>query len=140
MKLVVDTNILISGSLWGGPPARLVSGGLAGQFQMFLSLPMLLELRETLQRSRFAHRLVGKGETPETLAQRFRAACQEAAPARITPPTALRDPDDVQVLSCAVGAEADAIVTGDKDLLTLKAFEGIPIIDAAEALKRLGIS
>ena len=74
MKLVVDTNILISGSLWGGLP------------------------------------------------------------------TELRDPDDVHVLSCAVGAEADAVVTGDKDLLTLKVFEGIPIIDAAEALKRLGLS
>lgn len=74
MKLVVDTNILISGSLWEGPPARLVSA------------------------------------------------------------------DDVHVLSCAVGAEADAIVTGDKDLLTLKVFEGIPIIDATEALKRLGLS
>jgi predicted nucleic acid-binding protein len=49
-----------------------------------------------------------------------------------------------QAMGCpryvTVGAEADAIVTGDKDLLMLKAFEGIPIIDAAEALKRLGLS
>ena len=52
--------------------------------------------------------------------------------------SSLRDRDDVHVLACAVGAEADAIVTGDKDLLTLKDFGGIPIIDAAEALKRLG--
>ena len=107
---------------------------------MFLSLPMLLELRETLQRPRFAQRLAGRDETPETLAQRFRAACHEAAPARIMPPAELRDPDDVHVLACAVGAEADAIVTGDKDLLTLKFFQDIPIIDAAEALKRLGLS
>jgi predicted nucleic acid-binding protein len=34
----------------------------------------------------------------------------------------------------------DVIISGDKDLLTLKAFEGIPVIDAAEALKRLGLS
>ena len=107
---------------------------------MFLSLPLLLELRETLQRPRFAPRLVSRGETPETLAQRFRAACHEAAPARIVPPAELRDPDDVHVLACAVGAEVDAIVTGDKDLLMLKSFESIPIIDAAEALKRLGLS
>jgi uncharacterized protein len=107
---------------------------------MLLSLPMLPELRETLQRPRFAQRLARQGETPETLAQRFRAACHEAAPARIMPPTELRDPDDVHVLACAVGAEADAIVTGDKDLLTLEVFEGIPIIGAAEALKRLGLS
>jgi predicted nucleic acid-binding protein len=100
---------------------------------------MLLEFRETLQRPRFAQRLAGRGETPETLAARFRAACHEALPARIVPPADLRDPDDVHVLACAVGAEADAVVTGDKGLLTLKFFEGIPIMDAAAALKRLGL-
>ena len=106
---------------------------------MFLSLPMLLELRETLQRPKFAQRLAGQNETAETLAVRFRAACHEAVPARIMPPAELRDPDDVRVLACAVGVAADALVTGDKDLLSLKSFEGIPIIDAAEALRRLGL-
>lgn len=140
MKLVVDTNTIISGSLWQGPPARLVSAALRGKAQMFLSLAMLLELRETLQRSKFAQRLAGQSETAETLAGRFRAACHEAVPARIIPPAELRDPDDVRVLACAVGAAADALVTGDKDLLSLKSFEGIPIIEAAEALKRLRLS
>jgi len=79
-------------------------------------------------------------ETAATLAARFRAACYEATPARITPPAALRDPDDVHVLACAVTAEADAIVTGDNDLLALESFEGIPIIKAAEALKLLGLT
>ncbi|MBU6411368.1 MAG: putative toxin-antitoxin system toxin component, PIN family, partial [Verrucomicrobia bacterium] len=138
MKLVVDTNTIISGSLWQGPPARLISAALAGQAQMFLSLPMLLELQETFQRPKFARRLASQGETPVSLAARFRAACHEAVPARIIPPAELRDPDDVHVLACAVSAEADAIVTGDKDLLAMKTFQGIPIIEASEALKRLG--
>ena len=107
---------------------------------MFLSLPLLLELREALQHPKFAPRLASRNETAETLTDRFRAACFEAAPAQITPPVGLRDPDDIHVLACAVTAKADAIVTGDKDLLTLGVFEGIPIIPAAEALKRLGIS
>ena len=108
MKLVVDTNTLVSGSLWQGPPARLVSAALAGHVQMFLSLPLLLELQETLQHPKFARRLAGRGETAESIAIRFRAASHEAAPARITPPAELRDPDDVHVLACAVAAEADA--------------------------------
>ena len=140
MKLVIDTNTIISGSLWQGPPARLLSTALGGKAKMFLPLSMLLELRETLQRPRFAQRLAGRGETPETIQARFRAACNEAIPAQVMPPPELRDPDDLHVLACAVGASADAVVTGDKDLLTLKVFEGIPIINAGEALKRLGLS
>ena len=140
MKLVVDTNTLISGSLWSGPPARLVSAALAGQAQLFLSLAMLLELREALQYPRLALRLAAAGETPDTLVSRFRAACSEAAPAQILPPSGLVDPDDLHVLACAVSVGADAIVTGDKDLLTLGSFEGIPIMKAAQALNVLGLT
>ena len=140
MKLVVDTNTLISGALWPGPPARLLSAVLKGQAQLFLSLSLLLEFRETLQRPRFAQRLAGSGETPESLMIRFRAACHEAVPARIITPPGLRDPDDAHVLACATGIAADAIVTGDKDLLALKSFESIPIITARVALEKLGLT
>jgi uncharacterized protein len=140
VKLVVDTNTIISGSLWQGAPARLISAALAGRAQLFLSLPMLLELQETFQHTKFASRLSARGETPVSMAARFRAACHEAVPARIMPPAELRDPDDLHVLECAVSAEAEAIVTGDKDLLDMRSFAGIPIVDAGEALKRLGLS
>lgn len=139
MKLVLDTNTFISGSLWPGPPARLFSAALGGKAQMFLSLAMVLELTETLQRPRFAGRLAARGETAQTLAAKFRAACHEAVPAPTTPPPGLRDPDDMHVLACAVGAGADLIVSGDKDLLSLGSFAEIPIVAAAEALKRLGL-
>jgi putative PIN family toxin of toxin-antitoxin system len=86
VKLVVDTNTLISGALWDGPPARLISAALAGRAQFFLSLSMLLELQEVLQYPRFAERLVGRSETPHTIVSRFRAACHEAVPFRIVPP------------------------------------------------------
>ncbi|MHB8524412.1 MAG: putative toxin-antitoxin system toxin component, PIN family [Limisphaerales bacterium] len=59
MKLVVDTNTIISGAPWHGAPARLISAALRGQAQIFLSLPMLLELREALQHPKFAQRLAG---------------------------------------------------------------------------------
>ena len=86
MKLVVDTNTIISGSLWQGPPARLMSAVLDGKARMFLSLPMLLELREALQYPKFAQRLAGRGETAESIMIRFQTACHESVPARITPP------------------------------------------------------
>jgi uncharacterized protein len=140
VKLVVDTNVLVSGFLWHGPPARLISAALQGKAQIFLSLTILLEFRETLERPKFALRLAAQNETAETLTNRLQAACHEALPPNVMPPAELRDRDDLHVLACALAAQADAIVTGDKDLLTMKAFQGIPIIDATEALRRLGIT
>lgn len=101
---------------------------------------MLLEFQEALQYPRFATRLAAKGETPDSLMVRFRAAFHEAIPARVARPPELRDHDDLHVLACAVGVQADAIVTGDKDLLTMKSFEGIRITNAQEALKLIGVA
>jgi putative PIN family toxin of toxin-antitoxin system len=139
MRLVVDTNTVISGSLWQGPPARLLSAVFAGRARMFCSLPLLLELRETLQNPKFMPRLSFLGQNPESLVENLRAACHEAVPAQVEPPDGLHDLDDLHVLACAVSAQADAIVTGDNDLLSLSSFQGIPIINASEALRRLGL-
>jgi putative PIN family toxin of toxin-antitoxin system len=49
-----------------------------------------------------------------------------------------RDPDDDAVLACAIAAKADASVTGDKDLLVLSRYAGIPILTAREALGLIG--
>ena len=47
-----------------------------------------------------------------------------------------RDADDDAVLACALAARADLVVSGDDDLLVLKTFEGIPIVNATLAIKR----
>ena len=51
------------------------------------------------------------------------------------PPTILRDPDDDAVLACALAANADLVVSGDHDLLDLKSFRDIPIVNAAQAIR-----
>jgi len=45
-----------------------------------------------------------------------------------------RDPDDEAVIACALAARADLIVSGDQDLLVLKRYRRIRILNAAEAL------
>ena len=54
------------------------------------------------------------------------------------PAAVSRDPSDDTVLALAVASQADLIITGDADLLTLGSHAGIPIIDPAEAINRMG--
>jgi len=62
--------------------------------------------------------------------------CIKVQPASV-PKKACRDPDDLMVLGTALAGEADAIVTGDKDLLVLDTFESIPILSPRAFYDRL---
>jgi len=140
VRAVIDNNLLVSGLLWTGKPGRLLAAVANGQIRIFITQELLAELRQVLQREKFAARLALKQLTPESALATAQAVAQLVQAAPIAAPPALRDPDDLPVLACAVAAAVDAVITGDHDLLSLKSFEGIPIIDAAEALKRLGLS
>ena len=100
---------------------------------------VLAEFEEVIQREKFQMRLRQKGQSTLEIISRFRAVALIAEGSPIPVPATLRDPDDLHVLVCAVGADADAIVTGDDDLLSLEKFEGIPILTARQALEKLGI-
>ena len=66
----------------------------------------------------------------------YSALCELVSPATLSQPVC-RDSDDDAVLACAKAAQEDLIVSGDQDLLVLQAFEGIPIVTAAQAWERL---
>jgi len=139
VRAVIDNNVLVSGLLWGDKPGRVLAAVAEGRIQLFLSAELLAELGEVLRRRKFAARLALKQLTPDAALAKAQAAARVSLAPPIAAPPSLRDPDDLAVLACAASAAVDVIITGDKDLLTLKFFEGIPIIDAAEALKRLGL-
>lgn len=140
MKLVVDINVLVSGSLWRGNSARLVDALLDGSATLCASALVMAEFEEVIQREKFQKRLEQRGQSAPEIISRFRAAALIVEGPAIPVPSALRDPDDIHVLACAAGACANAIVTGDNDLLSMETFEGIPILTVRQALKKLGIS
>jgi putative PIN family toxin of toxin-antitoxin system len=100
----------------------------------------MAEFEEVIQREKFQKRLEQRGQSAQEIISRFRAAALIVEGPAIPVPSALRDPDDIHVLACAAGACANAIVTGDNDLLSMETFEGIPILTVRQALKKLGIS
>ena len=77
------------------------------------------------------------GKTPAQLVAEYQGFVNLVAPAAIQR-TVHDDPDDDHVLACALGAQADWIVSGDAHLLNLKHYQGMRILDAAAALRSLG--
>ena len=137
MKVVADTNTLISGFLWNGAPAQLLDAALESRFTIFTSKTLLDEFEVTLSAPKFLSRLDAKGLTASGLVARFRNSCREVTPSLLGLPSNLRDADDLAVLACAIAVPVDLIVSGDKDLLVLGQFRGIPILDSRAALELL---
>lgn len=106
---------------------------------LFTSPEIMEELAGVLKRPKFSEVLLKAGVDVTGLLRRFSALVQPIMAAPIPVPEALRDVNDVHVLACAVAARAEAIVSGDKDLLSMKSFAGIPILTAKEALLLLGL-
>lgn len=140
MKLVLDTNTLVSGTLWSGPPSRLLDAVEAGRATLVLSAALLAEFGGVVERDKLASRLAQCNTTPAKLVARLAQQAELVSPGPLPLPPSLRDPRDLPVLAAALAAQADAIVTGDDDLLALASFEGIPILSTREALERLGLS
>jgi uncharacterized protein len=127
MRAVADTNVVISGLLWRGAPRGVLDLARAGRVDLFTSPSLLLELGEVLQRKKFSRRLAAAEVTVEDLVLGYAALATV-----IRPPSIGRvvedDPDDDAVLACAVAARADVIISGDRHLLNLREFRGMPIL------------
>lgn len=137
MRLVLDTNVVVAGLLWNGTPRRLFDRVIDSDDVALLSSPVLLdELAHTLNYRKFTTRIAQSGQGVEAWVQHYRALVMLVDPQAVAR-VVERDPDDDHVIACAIAARADAIVSGDKDLLDLGQHQGIAILTAAQALERI---
>lgn len=132
MRVVADTNTVVSAFLWGGSPRPVLDAAHQGRITLHTGPALLVELEDVLARAKFAARVRQVGSTVAEILAEFRALVAVELPAPI-PPTA-RDPDDDAVLASALGAHAVLIVTRDRDLLYLGTFREIRILAARDAL------
>lgn len=134
MRLVLDTNVVVSGLLWDGKPARLIDAASAGDVELSTSRTLLAELTRILRRAKFDKAVAAAELSIEDLVLRYAELVTVVQPASITP-TIIADPDDDHVLACALAAKVDAIVSGDPHLLNLARYQRISIIAPAEAVR-----
>lgn len=125
MRVVADTNTVVSAFLWGGLPAEVLAAARERRISLHTSPALLAELEDVLAREKFDDRITQVGSSAAQMLAGYRALATPVRPAVIEP--TVRDPDDDHVLACALGAQAALIVTRDRDLLTLGTFRGIPI-------------
>ena len=128
IAVVLDTNTLVSGLGWSGPPSVLVDALLAGELMLVSSAPLLDELERVLAYPKLAH-VFGD---PAGVTALVRSIADVVEPTSTL--AAVADEPDNRVLEAAVEAGVDAIVTGDAGLLALVEFQGIPVMSATKFL------
>ncbi len=132
MRLVLDTNVVASAMLWGGNPKRLLQARREKRVELFTSVAMLAELTDILARPKFEKKIAASLLTVDQLVDGYAALTQVVRP---TPtPRIVADPDDDVVIGTALAAKANLIVTGDRGLLDVGAYQGIRIVSVAEAI------
>ena len=133
MKVVFDTNVVASASFWRGAPFDCLAAWAQGRCVAVVSSNLLAEYHETVEELRLDYPKLKRVEWVEVLTESAELVFPTDRATGATP-----DPDDEMILECALAAEADFIISGDKKhLLALRQFQGIPIISPAEFLRRL---
>jgi len=140
VRVVLDTNTLVSAAISsGGPPRQLLDAARAQAFELCSSTTLLAELLDVLSRQKFSARLTQAGLTPQAIVVELRRMAYMAAPQEV-PRVIEHDADDDHVLACALAGRADMIVSGDKHLLHLgDQYQGIAIVTAAQAVQQISV-
>lgn len=137
MRLVLDTNVVVSATLWRGAPYRLLEllRPPGDWISVYASAAMLNELTEVLLRPAMTQRLAAISRTPADVLRDYLTVVEVVEPASLH--AVARDPDDDIVIGTAVAAGAELVVTGDKPLLGVRRFGSVEIVSVAEAISRL---
>ncbi len=132
MKLLLDTNIWISGLLWGGIPRQIIQLAENNSATIYISNSLLKELEETLAKEKLQKRLKQLNYSTQELVNGVKLITKLCQPKSILEISELRDLKDKIVLEAALSIPVNFIITGDLDLLVLNSFEGIDIVNATD--------
>ena len=123
MKVILDTNVFISGIFFSGPPYRILQAWRDGLIKLALTGKILEEYRRVAEQ---LHR-----QFPAINLQRIFELLiinAEIVPDQHLPVTICADPDDDKFIACALTARCKVIVSGDKHLLNIPTYRGIKVV------------
>jgi putative PIN family toxin of toxin-antitoxin system len=123
VRIVIDTNVLISATFWTGNPKQLLNRVRKEEFVILTSQILLNELKEILIRPDKPFKL--SEEEAEHVVNRIRSLAEIVRTHSFV--KICRDEQDNRVLECAIDGGADWIISGDAHLLELQSFQGVRI-------------
>ena len=136
-KLVLDTNIYISGFLWEGNEAKLIRKIENGKASAFISKEILEEIDDVLRRDKFTEVLNKAGTTADEVVSKIVSLSTIVIGPKLKENVVKEDKKDDKFIECALNAKANTIISGDEHLLKLKKYKNIEIITTSDALKLL---
>jgi len=138
VRIVLDTNVVISGLLWRGAPYRLL--GVMREhthIRLFTTAVLLQEVAEVLVRPAARQRLALIGRSVSEVLADYAEIVDVVTAGMVLQRVVTADPDDDHVIAAAIAAEADWIISGDQHLLALSHYHSIRIVTPAQALASL---
>ena len=123
MKVVLDTNVFVSGVFFGGPPGRILEAWRDGEFEVVVSRQIIEEYVRVGEELSAQFPGVDLGPALD-----LAAASASLVVSRPLAKAVSRDPDDDKFFACAVAATAEYIVSGDRDLLEVSRYEGVAVL------------
>ena len=135
MRIVIDTNVAVSGLLWQGPPNQILKWVQGGTLTVLACEETVAELKRVIQYKRFSKRLsVLKVSPMEVFAYYSNLVFFVPAP-NLIPDKIKEDPLDNLFLALASENRSRLIISGDAHLLELKSYKNIQIVTPSEACR-----
>ena len=134
MRVVVDTNVFVSGVFFGGPPGRVLAAWRDGMIEVVVSHEIIEEYVRVGDELSARFPAVDLGPALDLV-----AACATMVAAPPLPEPVCSDPDDDKFLACAAAAGATYVVSGDRGLLAASPYRNVVVIrprELADSLKR----
>ena len=138
LRVVLDTNVFVSSLLsTKGTPAQLLNAWREGRYMLVTSPAIIAEIVKVLESRRISEKYFIRSEDVEDLVDLLKTDAVLVPGQALVKGSVPRDPRDEMFLACAIDANADCIVSGDRHLLDLQAYRDIPILTVKEFAEKL---
>ena len=132
MRVVVDTNVFVSGVFFGGTPGRVLAAWRDGTIEVVVSREIIEEYVRVGDELSARFPAVDLGPALDLV-----SACATMVAAPPLPEPVCSDPDDDKFLACAIAAGAPCVVSGDRGLLAASPYQQVTVIRPHELVDRL---